>query len=62
MLAFLGTPDLITVLFSAVVMAMCDHNMDNAEIGESSDGSTLTLQTLRFADIIKDEEDMEEVD
>ena len=43
-------------------MAMCDHNMDNAEIGESSDGSTLTLQTVRFADIIKDEEDMEEVD
>jgi len=43
-------------------MAKCDHNIDGTETGESSNESTLTLQSVRFADIIKDEEDMDEVD
>jgi len=43
-------------------MAKCDHSMNDTETGESSSGATLTPQTVRFADIIKDQEDMDEVD
>ena len=44
------------------VMDTCDHNMTNTEIQESDSDSTLTKQSVRFADLIRSEEEMDEVD
>ena len=38
------------------VMDTYDHNMTDTETGESDSESTLTNQTVRFADIISEEE------
>ena len=43
-------------------MDTCDHNMTDTGTGESDSESTLTRQSVRFADIIRSEEEMEEVD
>jgi len=42
-------------------MDTCDLNMTDIETGESDSESTLTRQSVRFADIISEEE-MEQVD
>jgi len=43
-------------------MDTCDHNMTDTEIDESDSGSTLTRQSVQFAELIRSEEEMDEVD
>jgi len=43
-------------------MATSDHNMVDSENSEISSEPTLTKQTVRFADLIQDDEEMEEID
>ena len=41
------------------VMATSDHNMADSENSENSSEARLNKQTVRFADLIQDDEDME---
>jgi len=44
-------------------MVRCDHNMRLTENDENSDSSTLSMQTVKFAEIAKEGgQDMENVD
>ena len=43
------------------VMDISDHNMTDSENYENTSKVTLTRQTVRFADLIQDDEEMEEV-
>jgi len=42
-------------------MATSDHNMTNSENSEISSGPTLKKQTVRVADLIQADKDIEEV-
>jgi len=43
-------------------MDTSDHNMADSENSENSSEATVIRQTVRFADLMQDEKDMEEVD
>ena len=47
--------------FLACVMGQHDHNMTDEKKSENSDESTITYQTVRFAELMQDS-DMDEVD
>jgi len=45
-----------------IVMDISDHNMTDTENDENTSEVTVTRQTVRFADLIRDAEEIEEVD
>jgi len=51
----------VFILIEETVMVIYDQNMLATESDASSEGSTITMQNVKFADLI-DEPDMDEAD
>jgi len=45
-----------------IVMDISDHSMTDTQKDENTSEVTVTRQTVRFADLIRDAEEIEEVD